>query len=60
MSKGRSTETVSVQTTKDVPDDANTWQIERAREGIKAVQEGRVRAAEDAFADIAAKHGWNR
>jgi predicted transcriptional regulator len=85
MSKGRSTETVSVQTTKDVLDeidalaavqdrsrgdivsdalrqylDANSWQIERIREGIRAAQEGHVRPAEDAFADIAAKHGWNR
>jgi predicted transcriptional regulator len=39
--------------------DANVWQVERIRDGIKAAREGQVRAAEDAFAEIAAKHGWD-
>lgn len=36
------------------------WQIERIQAGIKAVNEGRVRPAEEVFAEIAAKHGWDR
>jgi len=37
----------------------NAWQIERIEEGMVAAREGRVRPAEDVFARIAAKHGWN-
>lgn len=40
--------------------DATTWQIEKIREGLAAAREGRVRPAEDVFAEIAAKHGWER
>ncbi len=40
--------------------EANAWQIERINEGVAAAREGRVRPAEDVFADIAAKHGWDR
>ena len=40
--------------------ETNAWQIERIKEGLAAVKEGRVRPAEDVFAAIAAKHGWNR
>ena len=40
--------------------DANTWQIERIREGISATRDGRVRPAEAVFAAIADKHGWDR
>lgn len=40
--------------------EANAWQIARIKEGIAAAREGRVRPAEDVFADIAAKHGWSR
>jgi predicted transcriptional regulator len=40
--------------------EANAWQIERIKDGIAAAREGRVRPAEDVFADIAAKHGWKR
>ena len=40
--------------------EANAWQISRINEGIAAAREGRVRPAEDVFADIAAKHGWSR
>jgi predicted transcriptional regulator len=40
--------------------ETNAWQIERIKEGIAAARDGRVRPAEDAFADIAAKHGWDR
>jgi predicted transcriptional regulator len=39
--------------------EANTWQIERIKEGLAAAQDGRVRPAEAVFADIAAKHGWS-
>ncbi len=40
--------------------EANAWQIERIKEGLAATREGRVVPAEDVFADIAAKHGWDR
>jgi predicted transcriptional regulator len=40
--------------------EANAWQTERIKEGIAAADEGRVRPAENVFADIAAKHGWKR
>lgn len=36
------------------------WQIERIQAGIKAAAEGRVRPAEDVFAEIATRHGWDR
>ena len=38
----------------------NAWQIDRIREGAAAAAEGRVRAVEDVFSGIAAKHGWSR
>lgn len=38
--------------------EANAWQIERISAGIAAAREGRVRAADDVFSDIAAKRGW--
>jgi len=40
--------------------EANAWQIARIKDGAAAARDGRVRAAEDVFADIAAKHGWSR
>ena len=40
--------------------DANAWQIGRIKEGLDAAREGRVRAAEDVFAELSAKHGWER
>lgn len=40
--------------------ETNAWQIERIKQGIAAAREGRVRAADEVFADIAARHGWNR
>jgi len=40
--------------------EANAWQVQRIEEGLAAAREGRVRPAEDVFADIAAKHGWQR
>jgi predicted transcriptional regulator len=33
--------------------EANAWQIERIKEGLTAADEGRVRPAEDVFADTA-------
>lgn len=39
---------------------ANAWQIERINAGIAAASAGQTRAAEDVFADIAAKHCWSR
>ena len=35
----------------------NTWQIARITAGMQAAREGRVRPAEQVFADIAARHG---
>jgi predicted transcriptional regulator len=40
--------------------ETNAWQIERIKEGRAAARDGRVRPAEDVFADLAAKHGWDR
>jgi len=40
--------------------DATTWQIDKIREGLTAAREGRARPAEDVFAEIAVKHGWER
>ena len=40
--------------------EANAWQVQRIEEGLAAAREGRVRLADDVFADIAAKHGWRR
>ncbi len=40
--------------------DASTWQIARIEEGIAAAREGRVRPAEDALADLASRHGFER
>jgi len=40
--------------------ETNAWQIERIKAGIAAAREGRVRPAEQVFADIAARHGWDR
>jgi predicted transcriptional regulator len=40
--------------------EANAWQVQRIEEGLAAAREGRVRPAEEVFADIAAKHGWRR
>jgi predicted transcriptional regulator len=40
--------------------DANAWQVERIKDGLAAAGEGRVRSAEEVFADIAGKHGWTR
>lgn len=36
--------------------EANAWQMER----IAATREGQFRPADEAFAGIAAKHGWSR
>ena len=40
--------------------EANEWQMERIASGIAAARDGKVRPADDVFADIAAKHGWSR
>jgi predicted transcriptional regulator len=40
--------------------DTNAWQLERIKAGVAAAREGRVRPAEEVFADIAARHGWDR
>lgn len=39
---------------------ANAWQIERIKDGIAAVRDSRVVAADEVFSGIAAKHGWTR
>jgi predicted transcriptional regulator len=40
--------------------EANAWQAERIKTGITDTRSGRVHAAEEVFAEIAAKHGWSR
>ena len=40
--------------------EANTWQMERIRDGIAAAREGKVTPAGEIFDGIAAKHGWSR
>ena len=35
----------------------NAWQIERIKAGMAAAREGRVRPADEVFAEIAAKYG---
>lgn len=40
--------------------EANAWQIERIEAGLADAREGRVVAAEEVFAEIAAKHRWER
>lgn len=40
--------------------EANAWQVQRIEEGLAAAREGRIRPAEEVFAEIAAKHGWRR
>nr|WP_168550534.1 ribbon-helix-helix protein, CopG family [Paracoccus aminophilus] len=40
--------------------EANTWQMERIRDGIAATREGKVAPAGEVFAKIAKKHGWSR
>ncbi len=40
--------------------EANTWQMERIRDGIGAARDGKVVPAGEVFAGIAAKHGWSR
>tara|TARA_R110002072_G_scaffold184932_7_gene341562 strand:+ start:2025 stop:2288 length:264 start_codon:yes stop_codon:yes gene_type:complete len=40
--------------------EANTWQMERIRDGIAAARDGKVAPAAEVFAGIAAKHGWSR
>jgi len=39
--------------------EANTWQMERIRDGITAARDGKVVPAGEVFAGIAAKHGWS-
>ncbi|WP_270376077.1 CopG family ribbon-helix-helix protein [Marinicauda sp. Alg238-R41] len=39
---------------------ANAWQMERISDGVAAVRDGKVMPADDVFAGIAAKHGWQR
>jgi predicted transcriptional regulator len=40
--------------------ETNAWQIARIKVGITAARKGRVRAADEVFADIAARRGWRR
>lgn len=39
---------------------ANLWQMERIKDGVAAVRDGRVLSADAVFGGIAAKHGWTR
>lgn len=38
--------------------EANTWQIERIQSGLADLRAGRTRSADDVFAAIAGKHGF--
>jgi predicted transcriptional regulator len=40
--------------------ETNAWQVARIQEGIEAAQKGQVQAADQVFAAIAAKHGWEQ
>lgn len=40
--------------------EANTWQMERIRDGIAAARDGKVEPADQVFLGIAFKHGWSR
>lgn len=40
--------------------EANTWQMERIKDGIAAARDGQVASADEVFSGIAAKHGWSR
>ncbi|MBI3517407.1 MAG: ribbon-helix-helix protein, CopG family [Proteobacteria bacterium] len=40
--------------------ETNAWQIERIKDGVAAARQGRVRPADDVFADIAARHRRRR
>lgn len=44
-------------TPRDIQE-ADDWQIVRVQEGLAAARDGRVRPAEDVFAEIAAKHSY--
>ena len=39
--------------------EVNAWQMERIRQGMADADAGRVRPAEDVFAEIGKKHGWS-
>lgn len=36
----------------------NAWQVERIKAGLADVAAGRVRPAEEVFAEISKRHGW--
>jgi predicted transcriptional regulator len=38
--------------------EANAWQLDRIKAGLEDVREGRIEPAEEVFAAIAGKHGW--
>jgi predicted transcriptional regulator len=38
--------------------DANAWQMERIKAGLTAAREGHVTPADEVFAEIAERHGW--
>jgi putative transcriptional regulator len=47
-------------TDRRAEDAGDTWQVERIKEGLSDVREGRVEPAEAVFARIGARHGWRR
>ena len=40
--------------------ETNAWQVAKIKEGLEDARAGRLIPAEEAFASIAAKHGWKR
>ena len=40
--------------------ETNAWQLARIKKGIAAARKGRMRPADEVFADIAARRGWRR
>lgn len=38
--------------------ETHAWQVERIKAGLEDAREGRVHPAEEVFAAIAGKHGW--
>lgn len=40
--------------------DANAWQVDRIKEGLADAKAGHVFPANEVFAEMAAKHGWQR
>lgn len=56
MAKESDTSPITVRTDKRT----DAWQIDRIKEGLADARAGRVFSVDNVFAEIAAKHGWQR